>query len=128
MRGHLYGGDRFGVWFSPSWQEPGRGRQGGWPRGQGQWSAKAGSRRLGLGAGWERVGLGALQRLVCQLGLARQGLSLGVGPQGGLWREDVSWPRGAPTSFRLRGGGQGASHIGELRGQRGQDKLPNRLQ
>lgn len=40
----------------------------------------------------------------------------------------MSRPRGAPTSFGLRGGGRGAGHIGKLRGQRRQDKLPNRLQ
>lgn len=39
----------------------------------------------------------------------------------------MSRPRGAPTSFGLRGGGRGTGHIGKLRGQRGQDKFPNRL-
>lgn len=40
----------------------------------------------------------------------------------------MSGPRGALTSFRLHGGGQGAGHEGELGGQGGQDKLSNRLQ
>lgn len=40
----------------------------------------------------------------------------------------MSRPRGAPTSFGLQGGGRGTGHIGKLRGQRGQDEFPNRLQ
>lgn len=129
MRGHLYGGDRFSVWFSPSEQKPGGGRQRCQPQGRGQLGAKAARDRVpGLGAGWEWVGLGALQRLVGQLGLAWQGLGLGVGPRGGLWREDVSRPRGALTNFGLHGGGQRAGHEGKFRGRGRQHKLSNRLQ
>lgn len=129
MRGHLYGGDRFGVRFSSGGWELGRRRQGGWARGRGQLRAEAPwDKGLGLGARRERVGLGALQRLVGQLGLARQGLGLGVGPRGGLRREELSRPGGAPASFRLRGGGRGAGHKGELMGRGRQDELSNRLQ
>lgn len=72
------------------------GNQNGWQAwGQGQLEAEApGHKGPGLGASQEWVGFGVLQPLSGRLGLAWQGLGLGVvvvvGTWGGQKREDVA--------------------------------------
>lgn len=80
-----------GGGWGPAWLASlGTGSAGSW----GPWdqAAKSGYQS---GVGW----IWYLQRLFDRLGLALQGLGLGVVVVVGTWREDVGRPRRAPTSF-----------------------------